>query len=232
MGTIYHSPNTKTLGSGELKHWHLVSGRASENAKLEVLRRNKSPKCLFRILLPPTSSFQCAWRALSPSNSQTQGCHTPSGLSVDFQPQRAGTLSHATLPTAGILPLSLFFSSFLPFSLPLNTAFLLSARLYVCSHAKVTHGEIKGGWIICHFFSFVFMAFCLADFFFFSFFSPPVSTQAGFLEPSSNFALLGWCGRGKPCPLNSQPPCLLHQPSNPGRPAPAGRGELGTIAEI
>lgn len=69
-------------------------------------------------------------------------------------------------------------------------------------------------------------------FFFFSFFSPPVSTQAGFLEPSSNFALLGWCGRGKPCPLNSQPPCLLHQPSNPGRPAPAGRGELGTIAEI
>lgn len=32
---------------------------------------------------------------------------------------------------------------------------------------------------------------------------------------------------GKPCPLNSQPPRLLHQPSNPGRPSPLRKGGVG-----
>ena len=33
--------------------------------------------------------------------------------------------------------------------------------------------------------------------------------------------------RRRPCLLNSQPPRLLHRPSNPGRPAPSGRGSWG-----
>lgn len=87
---------------------------------------------------------------------------------------------------------------------------------FVSVHMQnVTSGEVRGGWNYMSFFSSFFTPFCLADFF-------PVSTQARFLDPSSNVALLGW-----PCPLNSQPPRLLHRPSNPGRPAPSGRGSWG-----
>ena len=44
--------------------------------------------------------------------------------------------------------------------------------------------------IICHSSLSSLTPFCLSDFF-------PVSTQARFLEPSSNAALLGWFGRRK-----------------------------------
>lgn len=55
----------------------------------------------------------------------------------------------------------------------------------------------------------------------------PMSTQARFPKPSSNVPLPGWLVGRSPCPLNSQPPRLQHRPSNPGRPAPTGRGSWG-----
>lgn len=67
---------------------------------------------------------------------------------------------------------------------------------------------VKDG-IICHF---SFSSLCL----FGSFFQRPGRPGS----PSPVPMLLG-------CPLNSQPPRILHRPSNPGCPAPSGRGGSG-----
>lgn len=142
---------------------------------------------------------------------------------MDFPPNRAGTLSHATLPTSWILlPLRLFLPPFLSFSLPLGIQFLLCARLCVRSHAMLPVGRSGEDGII-HRFSL--SPLCLSVWLIFS------SEHAGQVPPTQFkhcFArLVGWLVGRRTCPLNSQPPRLLHRPSNPGHPAPSGRGSWG-----
>lgn len=117
--------------------------------------------------------------------------------------------------------LLLFLPPFLSFSLPLGIQFLLCARLCVRSHAMLPEGRSGEDGILCRF---SLSSLCLSVWLIFFF---PVSTLVRFLEPSSNVALLGWLVGRRPCPLNSQPPRLLHRPSNPGHPAPSGRGSWG-----
>lgn len=93
----------------------------------------------------------------------------------------------------------------------------------VVVHSHANYNQCRGQWrmelIICHF-SLSSLRLSVWLIFF-------PSDHAGRV-PQTQFrcCLARLVGR-KPCPLNSQPPRILHRPSNPGRPAPSGRGSWG-----
>lgn len=82
---------------------------------------------------------------------------------------------------------------------------------------NVTSAEGSKGWNYMSFFSFFFTPAWL-------YFTRDRAGQA----PRTQFkrCWARWACR-RPCPLNSQPPRILHRPSNPGGPAPSGRGSRG-----
>ena len=97
----------EALASGKWQgHWECEPGLTTEIGP---------PKCLVTIMFAAPSVLPVRRRDLSPSSPHTEGCHTPSGLSADFRPQRAGTCLTPRCPHQGS---SLLLSSFfLPSSL-------------------------------------------------------------------------------------------------------------------
>lgn len=121
--------------------------------------------------MPPAPSASAPATPLSfkPSYPRPSSPLSSRGLTMEFQPKRAGTSSHATLPASWILlpPSPLSLPSSLPFFLPpIKVLSSYSVPGFVLAHMHdITNGKNQGGAVLYVIFRFLLYSFVWQIFF-------------------------------------------------------------------